>query len=156
MKALNWQAAVDNAAGCDTPEALEEHATQFAVNIDMKKSSKVENGFMQALYVGTGFMMITKSVVEKLCKAFPDLHYKNDISGYNNQYTTDNFWAFFDCEVDPDSKRYLSEDYLFCKRWREACGGEIWVDVMMPLTHTGSYQYRGSFLSWVQRHAKTN
>ena len=50
----------------------------------------------------------------------------------------------FDCMIDPVSKRYLSEDFTFCHRWREM-GGKIHVDINCDLTHTGTYDWKGSF-----------
>jgi hypothetical protein len=40
----------------------------------------------------------------------------------------------------------LSEDISFCRRWIEGCGGEIWVNVAHPVTHTGTYNYVGHFI----------
>ncbi len=47
------------------------------------------------------------------------------------------------------TRRYLSEDYAFCHRWTQGCGGSIWMDVDSVVSHQGSYSYRGSFLSVV-------
>ena len=44
-------------------------------------------------------------------------------------------YAFFNAEIDPKTKRYLSEDYLFCKRWVEDCNGEIYIDTKSQLTY---------------------
>ena len=38
--------------------------------------------------------------------------------------------------------RYLSEDYYFSRLWQE-CGGEIWADLAMPLTHFGNRAFKG-------------
>ncbi len=46
--------------------------------------------------------------------------------------------------VERESERYLSEDYAFCRRWRDL-GGRIYVDTQSKLTHHGSYTYRGDF-----------
>ena len=39
-------------------------------------------------------------------------HDPNDINNENNY-----FYTLFDTAIDPESNVYLSEDYLFCKRW---------------------------------------
>jgi hypothetical protein len=44
--------------------------------------------------------------------------------------------------VDPDSGRYLSEDYAFCRRWRDM-GGKIWVDLDCKLVHLGQHLFGG-------------
>jgi len=64
------------------------------------------------------------------------------MSGYGNEKMNDYFYSFFDCCIDPVSKVYLSEDYLFCKRWIEM-GGELWLDIGTNLNHTGLIDYKG-------------
>jgi hypothetical protein len=44
--------------------------------------------------------------------------------------------------VDPDSGRYLFEDYAFCRRWRDI-GGKIWVELQCNLLHLGQHHFRG-------------
>ena len=39
-----------------------------------------------------------------------------------------------------DERRYLSEDYAFCKRWRDI-GGKIHVYLPVVTVHHGSYAY---------------
>ena len=46
------------------------------------------------------------------------------------------YWRFFDGMIDPDSGRYLSEDYAFCRGWHDE-GGEAWVDLNCKLIHLG-------------------
>jgi hypothetical protein len=54
-------------------------------------------------------------------------------------------WLFFDCMVDPDSRRYLSEDFAFCRRWRDM-GGKVYVDLNSKLQHAGQHLYRGDLI----------
>ena len=39
--------------------------------------------------------------------------------------------------VNPDSGRYLSEDYAFCRLWRDI-GGKVWVDLDASSTTSAS------------------
>jgi hypothetical protein len=47
--------------------------------------------------------------------------------------------------VDPDSRRYLSEDFAFCRRWRDM-GGKVYVDLNSKLQHGGQHLYRGDLI----------
>ena len=105
--------------------------------------ARMENGFVKVKDVATGFMMIKRNVFTAMKLKYPELQYKNNVAGYHNEQTADNFYTFFDTAIDPDSKVYLSEDYLFCKRWREL-GGDLWLDLDTNLNHTGSMDYVGS------------
>jgi hypothetical protein len=51
--------------------------------------------------------------------------------------------AYFDCIIDPKSKRYLSEDYMFCQ-WARNAGIKVWMAPWMRLQHMGSYFFGGS------------
>ena len=44
---------------------------------------------------------------------------------------------------EEDTKRYLSEDYAFCRRWQQL-GGEIWLDPLVKLDHVGHYTFNGN------------
>jgi len=100
---------------------------------------KAKNGFVEVLDGPTGFMMIKRKVIEDMYKAYPELncvndHQNRDIEGY---------CAIFDCMIDPQTKRYLSEDYAFCRRY-QAIGGKIYADIETTLGHVGNIRFQGS------------
>ena len=103
---------------------------------------KLENGMASVKDIGTGFMMIKRSVIKKMMSKFPDTKYRNNVAGYGQNNMNDYFYALFECAIDPVSKVYLSEDYLFCKRWIDI-GGELWLDLNTNLNHTGIIDYKG-------------
>ena len=45
-----------------------------------------------------------------------ELQYKNNVAGYHTEKCADYFYTLFDTEIDPKSRVYLSEDYLFWMR----------------------------------------
>jgi hypothetical protein len=86
-------------------------------------------------YAATGFMMIQKKALEDfIVKASIDV-YKNDIRAYG---FGENCYDIFKCGVV--NGRYLSEDYYFCKLWRDV-GKYIHVDKSIVLTHIGNFSY---------------
>jgi hypothetical protein len=103
---------------------------------------RLENGMAQVKDIGTGFMMIHKSVFTKMIAKYPETKYKNNVAGYGQSAMNDYFYTLFDCCIDPVSRVYLSEDYLFCKRWIDI-GGELWLDLNTNLNHTGLIDYKG-------------
>ena len=56
---------------------------------------------------------------------------------------------FFQAEIDPVSKRYLSEDYWFCQKAQTA-GIKTWFCPWMKLQHVGSYIFGGSLADLAQ------
>ena len=93
------------------------------------------------LDAGTGFMMIKRQVIDKMVKQYPETRYTNDLN--TDPSLNPYFYALFDTMIDPNTKRYLSEDYTFCRRWQQM-GGEIWMDPSINLDHYGSYQFQGN------------
>ncbi len=103
---------------------------------------KLNNGMAQVKDIGTGFMLINKSVIHKMIKKYPETKFVNNVAGYGSNNVGDFFYTLFDCCIDPVSRVYLSEDYLFCKRWIDI-GGELWLDLSTNLNHTGIIDYKG-------------
>ena len=96
----------------------------------------VVNGFIEILDGPTGFMMIKREVFKNLEEKFPELWCKND----HQNRDFDDYHACFDCMIDPESKRYLSEDYAFCRRYQQT-GGKIFADVNTTLGHVGNLPF---------------
>lgn len=101
------------------------------------------DGFMQVREAPTGFMCIKRQVFDRLIAAYPELHYVPDWP--KGTYPEGGVhYRFFDVMVDPESRRYLSEDYGFCRLW-EKLGGAVYVDATSNLTHQGERLYSGDF-----------
>jgi len=92
------------------------------------------DGFVEVAEAPTGFMVIKRHVFGRLMEKYPELNYVPD--GPPNNPQRHLYWRFFDCMIDPDSGRYLSEDYTFCRRWRDV-GGKVFVDSHCKLGHLG-------------------
>ena len=92
---------------------------------------------------GTGFMLIPREVFEKYEQAYPQYKYKPDHVRTANFDGTREIMAYFDCGIDPESKRYLSEDYFFCWNARKI-GIPIHMCPWIELQHVGTHIYRGS------------
>jgi hypothetical protein len=97
---------------------------------------------LEVMEIGTGFMMIKRAVLDKFKEEYPHLNYKPDHVGQANFDGSRYIHAYFDTVIDPDSHRYLSEDYMFCQYWR-AIGGQIWLCPWMRTQHVGTYAFTG-------------
>ncbi len=98
---------------------------------------------LEVMEIGTGMMLVKREVFEKFREEYPHLKYKPDHVGQKNFDGTRMIHAFFDTVIDPDSHRYLSEDYMFCQYWR-AIGGQVWLCPWMKTEHVGTYQFKGN------------
>jgi hypothetical protein len=112
-------------------------SSSLVANIGAHKRT-VEDGFVELLDGPTGFMAIKRGAFEKLEEKFPELNCKND----HQNRDFDEYCAVFDCMIDPVSRRYLSEDYAFCRRWQQ-CGGRIFADINTTLGHVGNLPFSG-------------
>ena len=112
-------------------------SASLVVNFGAQKI-EVINGFAPVLDGPTGFMLIKRCVFEKMQIQYPELDCMNDHQ--NRDFDTYN--AVFDCMIDPVNRRYLSEDYAFCRRWQQM-GGKIYADTSTTLGHVGNLPFSG-------------
>jgi hypothetical protein len=140
-KHLNWD-MIRKKVQEGNPEDIRQAGVDFNLNI-AGGSAVAEKGFVRVLDTATGFLMIKRNVIEKMNE-----HYKEELFAVNDLQTQQedvpNYTSLFLCMIDPESKRFLSEDYSFCRRW-QALGGEIWADLATPLGHIGSYAFVGDY-----------
>jgi hypothetical protein len=143
QKVVRWQhVAAKAAASVCTERELRDAGLNY--NVDVEPGAVAGgDGFIKANYCGTGFMLIRRSVFDRLRPAYPELKYVNDTLEIPEDRAHN--WLFFDTMLDPVTRQYLSEDYAFCRRWRDI-GGEVWTHVSAPLTHMGMYRFEGSGL----------
>ena len=149
-KTIAWEKvkdAVDKGFADENPNALENFVGDFVFNFapsvqNQKEGVRVDRP-AEILEGGTGFMMIQRRVFEKFAKEHPELSYKPDHVRTKNFDGSREITAYFDTVIDPDSKRYLSEDYMFSQYARNI-GFKVWLCPWMRLSHMGAYNFAGS------------
>jgi hypothetical protein len=107
--------------------------------INLKPETKVQGDIFTVDTMGTGFLLFKREVYEKLCAAHPECKYVDDV-GLGKQYEP-TMYSIFDVAID-ERGHYLSEDWLFCRRWAKL-GGEIWAHGKVLLNHIGHYEFQG-------------
>lgn len=107
--------------------------------INLKPETKIQGDIFTVDTTGTGFLLFKRSVYEKMIAQFPECKYVDDV-GLGKQYEP-MMYSIFDCKIDARG-HYLSEDWLFCRRWQDM-GGEIWVHSKVLLNHIGHYEFQG-------------
>ena len=98
---------------------------------------------VEVLEIGTGFMMVERSVFETFADTYPQYWYNPD---HNRSAAFDGsrkIYQYFQAEIETERGRYLSEDYWFCQKARQA-GIGVWFAPWMQIKHHGTYIYGGS------------
>jgi hypothetical protein len=145
IKRVNWDKAKRMLEGNRPP--VPSAALDYVLEINDPDNIVLVNGFTRVRYAGTGFLMIRRHALERMCRhpAYASLqffreHSADALAGSPNRF------ALFECMIDPGSGTYLSEDFAFCKRWTDI-GGEIWADLESRLDHVGPSMFRGDISS---------
>ena len=145
-KCISWEkvkVAVDKGYGDENPQALADYVGDYVFNPASGKNQIRIDEVAEVMEGGTGFKMIQRSAFEQYEKAYPEFHYLPDHVRSEHFDGTREIMAYFDCVICPDTKRYLSEDYMFCQ-WARNAGIKVWMAPWMRLTHMGSYTFGGS------------
>lgn len=144
-KTIAWEkikAAVDKGFADENPHKLADYVGDYVFN-PAKVGTYPLNEPIEIKEGGTGFMMIAREVFEKYEDAYPELKYIPDHARTENFDGSREITAYFDCVIDPESKRYLSEDYMF-SRYARAIGLKIWLCPWIKLKHIGTHIFGGS------------
>lgn len=120
-------------------EPLRMQALDWNINI-AGGTTQVHDGFAEVLDSATGCMLIPRGVVARMKEAYPELTCVNDINP--GRHPVKEYVAMMDCMIDPDTRRFLSEDYAFSRRFQQI-GGKIFADLASPMCHIGTVTYEG-------------
>lgn len=145
-KTIAWEKikyAVDKGVADEDPSVLDRYVGDFVFNPKGGGGSIRIDEPVEVLEIGTGFMMITRKALEKFTESYKELMYRPDHVRTEAFDGTREIMQFFQAEIDPASKRYLSEDYWFCQK-SQAIGLKTWFCPWMRLQHVGTYIFGGS------------
>ena len=142
LKQIDWTKVRDAAlaGAADLMAKSVGYVVRFIPTAD--HSIEVDGGFAKVAYVGTGFLMVARGALEQVCAAYPGL--AADLGEHEPNASAVSM--VFETLIEPETGEHLSEDYAFCRRWRDL-GGEIWADMDSRLTHVGHAAYAGSLMS---------
>lgn len=148
-KVISWEkvkSAVEKGFANENPLALEQFVGDYVFNPIKGTKEFSLNNPVEIMEGGTGFMMIRRETFDKYAEAYPELNYIPDHPRTEHFDGSREITAFFDCIIDPESKRYLSEDYMFSQYARNI-GLKIWMCPWMRMIHIGTYGFGGSLQS---------
>ena len=146
-KCISWEKikhAVDKGVADADPNVLEKFVGDYVFNPKENQGSIAIGEPCEVLEIGTGFMMISKPAMQK----FND-HYASQYNYKPDHVRTEHFdgsreiLQYFQAEIDPKTKRYLSEDYWFCQKAQDI-NLRTWFCPWMKMQHVGTYIFGGS------------
>jgi len=158
LKRYNWKSLIDPSfvptcikrhseslvSKMTTPlEYLKNQLVNYNVNF-MSDTMDVVDSMVEVKHLPTGFLLLRRNAVKALQEAMPETKYRDDV-GYLSEAENANAFALFDTGVVEG--HYYSEDWMFCHRWKNKCGGAIYLHLSVPLVHSGLEDYSGFVLS---------
>lgn len=151
-KTIAWEKVIDvvNKGIMDgkDPELLSTICADFVLNLPPNTKQLHIKEPIEVMETGTGFMLIPKTVFEKIDIDNPHIKYKPDHSRTKDFDGNREISIYFHCEVDKESKRYLSEDYYFCRLARKS-GIKTYIIPWVNLTHMGTNVFSGDMMSMI-------
>jgi hypothetical protein len=91
------------------------------------------------LEAGSGFWLHRRKVLRMMADSLPHIRYRRtpeEIAHYGSDHAHD----FFRVGVWPETGEYLSEDWWFCREWRNL-GGTVHCCFWVPTHHLGQHMY---------------
>lgn len=121
--------------------ALKKTVPQFVCNAVKGEVADEVTRLMSVRETGTGFMLIHRSTFEAMAEAMPEIAFYTDDGECNEPvHERHDFFGVGPYTQDDGRIRYLSEDYMFCQRWRDM-GGLVLADTGIQIPHQGLATY---------------
>jgi hypothetical protein len=112
-----------------------------SVPMDRNRQPEFNSGLKPMLWLSTGCWCLRRDAVQQMIDAYPDLTYDGDDNMANKKIYGLYIPMLKTLHLnDKDVKKYLSEDWSFCERWKNL-GGQIFADTSIVLRHYGEKSF---------------
>jgi len=109
----------------------------------LRGAQPTRDGFLRVAGVGAGILLIERGCIAAMLKKLPGLEDKAAAKSMPLAKDLKRLIRAFD-PVTVGGAR-LSEDFSFCHRWAEECGGEVWANIDTAVTHVGLFRFGASY-----------
>lgn len=142
-KDIDWERV--NFAASQGRQNLQNYAASYVCNIldlpEEELNKPVTSPIVEIKHGGTGFMLIKRSVFERLSPHVPEYVISTIPKRDGTPYPKTK--EFFTTSIEAGTEYLMSEDYHFCSLWRKH-GGKIHANINIKLSHIGSYTFNGN------------
>jgi hypothetical protein len=140
---LDLERVTQGARGGDNAARATARGHDFILRT-MKGALPTRDGFLRVAGVGAGILLIERGCIAAMLKKLPAIDDKSAPKNLPLAKDLKRLIRAFD-PVTVGGAR-LSEDFSFCHRWAEECGGEIWANVDTAVAHVGLYRFGARYL----------
>jgi hypothetical protein len=138
MKNIDWNNV--RKAALEGKDDLQSYSGIFAMNMLPGENTFKLNEPVEVTEVGTGMLFIRKEVFEKMKPHCPQYMLNTSTGSFDQSQMVTEYFA---TSITSDGI-LLSEDYHFCRKWREM-GGQVFAAPWVQIVHAGEYIFNGSF-----------
>jgi len=141
--------------GVAIPKKMDSDPLTFnnvSLETDTNGACFVENGLLRANQIGSGFIALKRSCIEKMIKAYPQRYSPGDGGAHQLHYNLFESKIIWDEQDDTVIGQFWGEDLIFCKKWC-ALGEKIWLDPNVTVEHIGRKSWNDNFLDFLKKHA---
>ena len=117
-----------------------------SIPVNSKKEIKYDSGLVDMRWLSSGCWCIKRAAVKRLFDAYPELGYEGDDNAAGKKIHGVYIPMIYTLkptefpELQVEGRKYLSEDWSMCQRWRDI-GGKIFADTSIVLKHIGKIDY---------------
>ena len=140
-KRMNWESISEAVKHGVPSDMLSKFSGEF--NLSLMPGQEQPEDFTKSFevsHIGTGMMIIHKSVFEKLKDSTREYTYTG--SGILGANPGDKMNEYWNTNISDEGK-LMGEDVNFCYMWRKL-GGKVYAAPYAKTTHVGSYEFSGT------------
>jgi hypothetical protein len=117
------------------------HSLEFIGAV--RKPMERKNQFVSVTRCGTGIMLISRACIDKMIADIPSIVDTKRFKRlpYGEKFTK--VITPFNTIITEENE--LSEDFSFCKRWIDDCGGKVWAHTERNIRHAGRMVYSSRY-----------